>query len=128
MKKPEFFVLLKSFNSTLEKYDILKNLFLNIEENKKNKAFTIFDDASNKIIPIAKKEHLIKYVKTYFKCRYWSRCEYEFVIVDWPYKEKVEDSFPVKIDAYEQIELNFDVIMDLIWKYEQATDNTRYSW
>lgn len=42
---------------------------------------------------------------------YWSRCEYEIILVDWPC-QKVEE----KWDVYDQIMMNIDVITDIVMK------------
>ena len=51
------------------------------------------------------------------KSRYmfWSRCEYEIVLTPWPPNEKISE----KIDVFEQIEMNIDVITDMFYnKYK----------
>lgn len=40
---------------------------------------------------------------------YWSRCEYEIILVDWPC-QKVEE----KWDVYDQIMMNIDVITNIV--------------
>lgn len=102
MKRPEYFVYCKSFQGKLEKYEVLNGLLTKITEEHKS---------------FKEKELLAEYMKSYFMYRYWSKCEWEFIIVDWPYKDKVEDSNPIKIDVWDQIQLNFSVIIDLVWNY-----------
>ena len=41
--------------------------------------------------------------------QFWSRCEYEIILVDWPC-QKVED----KWDIHDQIMMNLDVITQLV--------------
>lgn len=41
--------------------------------------------------------------------QFWSRCEYEIILVDWPC-QKVEK----KIDVYNQIMMNIDLITKLL--------------
>jgi len=43
--------------------------------------------------------------------QFWGRCEYEIILVDWP-GQKVEK----KIDVWNQIEMNLDLITDLVIK------------
>lgn len=52
------------------------------------------------------KEFLLKELQY----QYWGRCEYEFIMVHWPYREinPLENSY--KIDVYEQCKINIDVI------------------
>lgn len=41
--------------------------------------------------------------------RFFSRCEYEIIISNWPSQDK-----HVKIDVWEQIEQNFDLIVEIL--------------
>lgn len=41
--------------------------------------------------------------------QWWSRCEYEIILVDWPNKSIAE-----KWDVYRQVMMNIDVIMDIL--------------
>lgn len=50
-----------------------------------------------------------RFVEEQLRYRYWSRCEYEFVLKDWPVGD-VEK----KIDIYNQCCLNLDVITAII--------------
>lgn len=40
---------------------------------------------------------------------YWARCEYEIIILPWPNQDK-----HVKIDVWQQIENNIDLIIDIL--------------
>lgn len=44
------------------------------------------------------------------KYQYWGRCEYEFLMVHWPYKKDDPLNKSYKIDIYEQCKMNIDVI------------------
>lgn len=48
--------------------------------------------------------------------QYWARCEYEFIIAHWPYKEDspLKDSY--KIDIFEQCKMNIDIITRVFMK------------
>lgn len=41
---------------------------------------------------------------------WWSRCEYEILILDWPCQKTT-----TKIDVYDQVEMNIDVITDILF-------------
>ena len=41
--------------------------------------------------------------------QFWGRCEYEIILVDWPCQQKEK-----KIDVWEQIEINLDLITQLV--------------
>ena len=42
---------------------------------------------------------------------FWSRCEYEIIISPWPPQKK---NVSVKIDVWQQIEMNLDLIVELL--------------
>ena len=44
---------------------------------------------------------------------FWSKCEWEFVISEWPPNEKVDGS---KVDVFDQIWMNKDRFVDYLWK------------
>lgn len=50
---------------------------------------------------------------------YWSRCEYEIIISPWPPQKK---DVSVKIDVWQQIENNLDLIVKLLME-EYDTKN-----
>lgn len=41
--------------------------------------------------------------------QWWSRCEYEIILVDWPCKQIEE-----KWDVYDQVMMNLDIITNLV--------------
>lgn len=48
---------------------------------------------------------------------FWSKCEYETVISSWVAPERVK---PRKVDAYEQVMLNWDVFVRYVWEQAHA--------
>lgn len=56
-------------------------------------------------------EECRKFIKDESMHQFWSRCEYEVVLADWPC-QKTER----KIDVHEQIMMNLDVITELFMK------------
>lgn len=50
-----------------------------------------------------------KFIKDESMHQFWSRCEYEIILVDWP-SQKIED----KWDVYDQIMMNIDILTNLI--------------
>lgn len=118
--KPKFYALYKNFNTgNVEHFDVLEGLFHTILTEKgsiSKKNFFIFDK-SYKRIPVSTKEQLEGFVKSYFMYHYWSKCEWEFIVIDWPYRDTIDLSRPHKIDVYEQIKPNLSVIVDLVWNY-----------
>lgn len=56
-----------------------------------------------------KYKDLKEFVKSTSMYYWWSRCEYEIVLCQWP-KGNVER----KIDVYEQIMMNFDIVVNIL--------------
>lgn len=54
-------------------------------------------------------EEFRKFVQDEAKYQWWSRCEYEIILVDWPCKRKEE-----KWDVYGQVILNLDIVTNLL--------------
>ena len=120
-KQPEFFAMVKNFNTgEVEAYDVLRVVFdsiLNSNGRIRKRKFYI-DKATYRWEDIIKnKEMCDKFVKSTLMYHYWAKCEYEFIVIDWPYRDTIEKSRPVKIDVYEQLKPNLPVIADLVWNY-----------
>jgi hypothetical protein len=43
---------------------------------------------------------------------FWSKCEWEIILSDWPPSKKFNDK---KVSVYDQIMLNWDIFIDYIW-------------
>lgn len=56
-------------------------------------------------------ENLKAWIKNESMRQWWSRCEYEIIISDWPPSGKEE-----KWDVYKQIEMNLDLITSILEK------------
>lgn len=89
-----FFVINYNINKKVfEPYDIMPHL---IETYKKEK---------NK----SKEYNSIKeFIISEARYMWWSRCEYEIILADWP-----STKYSEKWDVYDQIEMNIDVITSL---------------
>jgi len=46
---------------------------------------------------------------------YWSKCEWEVIIDNWPHTDRAKDR---KVDVYDQIRLNWDVFCDYVWAHK----------
>lgn len=57
-----------------------------------------------------------EFVKSKGMYRFWARCEYEIVIYPWPESkdEEKRQKEGTKIDAWDQINNNLDVVVDLL--------------
>lgn len=138
MKNKEFKVLLMDINkNTYEEYDILPYF----RQEWKIRPFG--RDEKYKKIPVTTKPQLMEWVDAFAKYQFWSRCQYEFLMAQWPFcTRKINDDIRhyvkvnpdtdnekddiqlcniiikdmVKIDAYEQIRMNIDVIVDILYE------------
>ena len=136
MKKKEFKVLLMDFNrKKYEAYDVLP-YFRNIWRGHRFN----WDKDYNKI-PVKTKEQLKEWIIDWARYQFWARCEYEFLMSSWPFgshsmteemKEFLKtnpdiDNYDddlrfcniiirdmVKIDVYEQLMMNIDILVDIL--------------
>lgn len=44
---------------------------------------------------------------------YWSKCEWEIVLSDWPPSDRFNKE---KVDVYDQVMLNWDAFRDYVWR------------
>lgn len=79
----------------MEKYDIFPHL-INCYKNKKKK---------DRPVTFEEFREFIKIESLYM---WWSRCEYEIILSDWPNK-----SYSEKWDIHKQVMMNLDVITKL---------------
>ena len=119
-ERPQFFALYKDFNSgKIEKYDVLNVIFNTIFTERgtfNTRSFHYFDKKCN-VLPVRTKEQLEEFIKLELRYHFWGKCEWEFIAIDWPNRDTIDESRPVKIDVYEQLEPNIPVITDLVWNY-----------
>ena len=120
-EKPKFYALYKDFNSgRIETIDVLKGVFNEILTERgaiSKKHFCIYDNNTYERIPVTTKEQLKELVCMNLMYRFWSKCEWEMIAIDWPYNDTIQKSRPIKIDVYAQLKPNIDIIVDLIWNY-----------
>lgn len=93
MKK--FNVIINDFNSgTFEPYDVMP--YLMREYNKAKDKPSTFEEFKN-------------FVEKEAKYQWWSRCEYEIILSDWPGQRHHS-----KIDVYEQVMMNIDIVTETL--------------
>lgn len=119
-ERPKFYAMHKDFNDgKMKPYDVLPAVFENILTPRGrlvSKYFYIVDRNWKKI-KIRTKEQCAAFVKDRLMYHFWGNATWEFVAIDWPYRKTIEESRPVKIDVYEQLEPNLPIIVDLVWNY-----------
>lgn len=61
------------------------------------------------------KEEFIKELRGWCKYCFWSKAEWEIIVGPWVCRNFDEEA--MKIDVFDQIELNFDVFADYVWDH-----------
>lgn len=110
------------------------NVFLydGCRNNGMPRKFNIFNNTSfskriNELFatPELTREEIEKEVEVAARWQFWSRCEYEFILLSWPTGPK-EAGY--KMDVFEQLKMNWDRFIDYIWdcycfrEYEDEED------
>lgn len=120
-KKPSFYAFYKDFNTgAVKPVDVLDGIFSEILTERgaiNKKHFCVYDGKTYKRIPVTTKEQLTELINCNLMYRFWSKCEWEMIIIDWPYRDTIKDSRPLKVDVYDQLKPNMDIIVDLVWNY-----------
>lgn len=100
-----FNVIVYNFNTKkFEPY----NIFTYLEREFKKRTFK---DMS--------RDELKKWILDKSQYMFWSRCEYEVILSPWPPIEGIAK----KIDVFEQIEMNIDVITEMFYNYHKNEIN-----
>ena len=119
-ERPKFYAMHKDFNDgEMKPYNVLSAVFEDIltpNDRLVSKYFYIVD-RNYKNVKIRTKEQCAEYVKDKLMYHFWGNASWEFIAIDWPYRKTIDESRPVKIDVYEQIEPNLSLIVDLVWNY-----------
>ena len=119
-ERPKFYAMHKDFNDgEMKPYNVLSAVFEDIltpNDRLVSKYFYIVD-RNYKKVKIRTKEQCAEYVKDKLMYHFWGNATWEFIAIDWPYRKTIDESRPVKIDVYEQIEPNLSLIVDLVWNY-----------
>jgi len=120
-ERPKFYAMHKDFNDgEMKPYNVLSAVFEDIltpKDRLVSKYFYIIDRNNYKKVKIQTKEQCAEFVKDKLMYHFWGNATWEFVAIDWPYRNTIEESRPVKIDVYEQLEPNLSLIVDLVWNY-----------
>lgn len=133
MAKNIFNVLEFDFNSKRIKYYDVLPYFRDVWKSKK------YNHDKDKV---KNKKDLLRWIDDVARYQFWARCEYEFLIASWPfgsYKMRedisnvISSDFDIndidqcikfenvitqdmqKIDVYEQIKMNINVITDILY-------------
>ncbi|MDE5888577.1 MAG: hypothetical protein K2H20_01010 [Bacilli bacterium] len=112
-----FYILYKDFNNgEMTHYDVMPTLYntiFNSDNTISKQRFKIYSKILKDYKPIETIEELKKFITNHFRYHYWSKCEWEFIASDWP---PGKDERRKKIDGFQQLEPNIDLITEIIWK------------
>ncbi len=61
------------------------------------------------------KEEFVKELRSWLKYYYWSKAEWEVIVGPWISRDF--DKEAIKIDVFDQINLNFGVFADYVWDH-----------
>lgn len=128
---PKFYVPRKDFCGKMKYEDVVPYLMegaFNKNGSLSRSGFKTFDDMNN-YVPVTSKELFKNFIESNARHYFWSRCECEFIAIDWPYREEVKPerdgegadlisiNHPEKIDMYDILEPNLGLVTDLLWPY-----------
>lgn len=81
--------------------------------------FNIFQNCSFKkaveelfSIPEQTREQITSEIRRLAMWQFWSRCQYEFILLSWPPRDGEQG---YKMDVFEQLEMNWERFIDYVW-------------
>lgn len=102
-KEKQFFVLEYDFNKRdIDKYDVMPYFRAEWKAHQ-------FDQKEVKT-----REDLKVWIKRASSYQFWSRCEYEFLMLPWPVNEEKWSNEAKKIDVHQQLMYNIEVLTDIM--------------
>lgn len=107
--------------------ELIWNVYIEDFNNRCIKTYNIFDHRGFKedLLKIYneykdnKDEFLIKLQKS-LQYYYWSKCEWEIILSDWPPSKKFNDE---KVSVYDQLVLNWDVFTEYVWNNRDSINS-----
>ena len=119
VQMPVFYTLAWDVNrNEVENYDVMPYLVSAWEEDKVRKHkiwFKSLDDDTKEPTTVEEWKKAILAASRY---QFWARCEYEIVVSGWPVEKR-----RVKLDVFDQINANIDVITELFMKYVSSKES-----
>lgn len=114
--KINFYVLYKDFNTgEMTTYDVMPTLYNSIfnSKGKFSKSFSFYDKENHDYRRVKTINELRTFIENHFRYHYWSKCEWEFIVSDWP---PTKENRSVKIDVFDQLKPNIDLITNIVWE------------
>ncbi len=99
--KLEWYVYCEDLNgNSIKKFNIFNHYGVMEDLKKLDKKIKDYDEFCKKF-------------NTTLMYYYWSKCEWEVIISDWPPSKR--DPKEIKVDVYDQIMLNKDIFFKYVW-------------
>lgn len=98
--------LVNTYNDRVERYHEIN---LKASKSKNQKEFNKYKDVLEYWKIPKTFEEFKEFVKKESQYQFWSRCEYEIILIDWPCQKDEE-----KWDVYDQIMMNLDTVTKLV--------------
>lgn len=119
VQMPVFYTLAWDVNrNEVENYDVMPYLVSTWEEDKVRKHKIWFKSLDDDTKEPATVEEWKKAILAASRYEFWARCEYEIIISEWP-----TEKHRVKLDVFDQINANIDVITELFMKYVSSKES-----
>ena len=98
------------------------NVFIEDFNRKHITTYNIFDHYSFRksikeecVQYIDNKEMFIHAIEMNLNYYFWSKCEWEIILSDWPPSKKFADK---KVDVAEQAKLNWEIFSEYVWEHK----------
>ena len=116
---PAFYTLTWDMNrGEVENYDIMPYLVSAWKEDKARKHKIWFKSSDDDTKEPTTVEEWKKAILAASRYQFWARCEYEIIISEWP-----TEKHRVKLDVFDQINANIDVITKLFMEYVSSKES-----
>ena len=116
---PAFYTLTWDMNrAEIENYDIMPYLVSAWKEDKARKHKIWFKSSDDDTKEPTTVEEWKKAILAASRYQFWARCEYEIIVSEWP-----TEKHRVKLDVFDQINANIDVITKLFMEYVSSKES-----
>ena len=116
---PAFYTLTWDMNrAKVENYDIMPYLVSAWKEDKARKHKIWFKSSDDDTKEPTTVEEWKKAILAASRYQFWARCEYEIIVSEWP-----TEKHRVKLDVFDQINANIDVITKLFMEYVSSKES-----
>ena len=119
VQMPVFYTLAWDVNrNEVENYHVMPYLVSAWEEDKARKRKIWFKSSDDDTKEPTTVEEWKKAILAASRYEFWARCEYEIIVSEWP-----TEKHRVKLDVFDQINANIDVITELFMKYVSSKES-----